>query len=658
MPTAAACAATTGLAHRSVRRRSPRRRARVPGRPGQPDAGDVDVAGVQQPPARCGGLAFLVRHHRLRPHAARCADGLHRRARKRSEHVRPCRTSRIARPYGWGEYDTVSWNWRAAWSYVTGGAQREARVSGHADEVRLGRLHQSQPDALHVHATASPTSVNYTLSEQFDNANRAVAHSIFLQDQWTRGRMTLQGALRYDHVHELGAGRGQRHGSDDALQSDADPVPAHGQRDRAINDLTPRIGLAYDLFGNGKTALKVSAGKYLSAATADGIYSSQSPGLQLRPDARTVPWTDSNGNFAVDCNLLSSGGAEHQRDRRRCLRRADRRQPELRQPRSEHDQSRSGDPERLGRAAVQLELRRIGAARAASRRLGRRRLQPSPLGQLLRHLQRARRRRATTTCGRFRCRTIPTCRTPAAPHRSWRSRRRRRRAARAASRRRKRTSPARRAPRTGTAWTSTPPRGWPAASTLQMGTTHRPRRAGHLRAVARASAAVRAATRLDACDVTEPWLTAVPRPGVVPIPKIDVLASTTIRSTKTTASENASNGTSLNGELPDSEHRRADSCSAACRRARRRPRTRRSTCWRRASSIRSNAAPKSTSGSPRSCGSAARDSTSGSTSTTCSTRTPRHLRPDVPVLEQRGDVAGSDGHPGAAAGPVQRDATF
>jgi hypothetical protein len=24
-------------------------------------------------------------------------------------------------PYGWGEYDTISWNWRAAWSYVTGG---------------------------------------------------------------------------------------------------------------------------------------------------------------------------------------------------------------------------------------------------------------------------------------------------------------------------------------------------------------------------------------------------------------------------------------------------------------------------------------------------------------------------------------------------------
>jgi hypothetical protein len=55
------------------------------------------------------------------------------------------------------------------------------------------------------------------------------------------------------------------------------------------------------------------------------------------------------------------------------------------------------------------------------------------------------------------------------------------------------------------------------------------------------------AQRLDACDVTEPWLTAVRGLASYSIPKIDVLASATIRSTRTTASENASNGTSLNG---------------------------------------------------------------------------------------------------------------
>src|SRR5688500_3653797 len=214
-------------------------------------------------------------------------------------------------PYGSGEYDTVSWNWRAAWSYVTGGhglklGYQSTRM--HYDWLSvtnpaLMRYTFSTPQAQWGLPGGVPTSVSYTATSSWDNANRTVANSIYLQDQWTHGRMTLQGALRYDHVTSWAPDGGN--GTDQTSRFAPQPI-RFGRMESVtgFNDLTPRMGVAFDLFGTGRTALKFSAGKYLAAATADGIYSSQNQGLNYVRSASRA-WTDSNGNYAVDCDLLS-----------------------------------------------------------------------------------------------------------------------------------------------------------------------------------------------------------------------------------------------------------------------------------------------------------------------------------------------------------------
>ena len=47
-----------------------------------------------------------------------------------------------------------------------------------------------------------PNQLTESISPWINNA-RAGWHAFFAQEQWTRGRVTLQGALRFDRVVEL-----------------------------------------------------------------------------------------------------------------------------------------------------------------------------------------------------------------------------------------------------------------------------------------------------------------------------------------------------------------------------------------------------------------------------------------------------------------------
>ena len=91
-------------------------------------------------------------------------------------------------------------NYRGSVPYVTGSHNVKAGYQG-ADMI-----------------AKTPTFVGQQISYRFSNgvpnqltqrigsalsSNRVVPDAVFVQDQWTRGRLTLQGGLRYEHVHSF-----------------------------------------------------------------------------------------------------------------------------------------------------------------------------------------------------------------------------------------------------------------------------------------------------------------------------------------------------------------------------------------------------------------------------------------------------------------------
>jgi hypothetical protein len=192
-------------------------------------------------------------------------------------------------------------NWRASASYVTGSHNMKV---GYQGGISISdTMTRTNPTLLaYRFNNRTPNRFTYRLPN-FQQSDRTVTGALYVQDSWTRNRLSVQGALRYDQAGSFSPAEGN--GTTETSRFNAAPITFERTDGvKTYRDIEPRVGVAYDVFGNGKTAVKFNLGRYVAPATNDTLYTQNNPANRI-VDSVDRAWTDGNKNFIVDCNILN-----------------------------------------------------------------------------------------------------------------------------------------------------------------------------------------------------------------------------------------------------------------------------------------------------------------------------------------------------------------
>src|SRR3989442_11011625 len=190
---------------------------------------------------------------------------------------------------------------RVAVSYVTGSNNFKVGFNvRHGDEGNLAKNKDpnqiNQGRSYQFRGFVPQSVILWAVPHGFEESFNDVAG--YAQDQWTVHKATLNLGLPFNHYNGY------------TPQQDLPAGPYVPERHLAPTkdvpnwkNLDPRMGVAYDLLGNGKTALKASLGRY----SAQLVSAAQNPTRNMAAST-TRTWNDANGNYFPDCDLINPTG--------------------------------------------------------------------------------------------------------------------------------------------------------------------------------------------------------------------------------------------------------------------------------------------------------------------------------------------------------------
>ena len=197
--------------------------------------------------------------------------------------------------YRWNPNE--SYRFRGAASYITGSRAFKVGIN-HNHGWEFQRNFDNQPVSYRFN-NGVPNQI--TMRAFPYNQQNDVTHDfgLFAQDSWKITRLTAGFGLRYDYF--ASAFPEQR----------LEPAPLTPRRNIVFpatpnlrwHDVSPKLAAAYDLFGTGKTAVKVGLNKYLEGMAVNGVSGDPNP-LNNLVTSTTRSWNDANRDFVPQCDLL------------------------------------------------------------------------------------------------------------------------------------------------------------------------------------------------------------------------------------------------------------------------------------------------------------------------------------------------------------------
>jgi Carboxypeptidase regulatory-like domain len=184
----------------------------------------------------------------------------------------------------------VAFYYNAAATYVTGDHTIKFGFNNRQGTFKHTRL--ANADLIQQYRSSS-TGVRWSVPDTVLIRNSPLQYAerlnrdlgIYVQDTWRLNRLTANVGLRWETLNAkvlAGKSPAGRFVPERSFDEIAD-VPAW-------NDWAPRLGLVYDVFGNGRTAIKYSLNRYNLSRTT-GIAANYNP---LLNQTATLPWVDKN----------------------------------------------------------------------------------------------------------------------------------------------------------------------------------------------------------------------------------------------------------------------------------------------------------------------------------------------------------------------------